>query len=309
MQEPLQDLIDLLERSKNPAPTTVHSLKSLQKTISLSTIGLSFSLDKPHFEDSLQYTAGYGSGILITPSGYFLSNAHVVNGNQKDVIATILNGPNNILMHTKVSKILFKSETYDLSLGLVHFPDSVKSRLASYTPLYISTQRSKVHDSVFAYAFKDNKVMRSGGKVIAPISSRMISASSIKERKLYSATCECNYASFPGWSGGPVMFKKNGFLAGLTYAGTTKSLKFEESSDYISSEKIIDLLSRYVALRQDKSWSKYDAPPSSSNTSDLYDSLFNNFGDDLNSLFDGFDLNNVLDGFKNIFNSNKKKKK
>lgn len=84
--------------------------KTIPSIVGITTVSKSFS-DNPFLYGTPQYSESVGSGVIVSPDGYILTNAHVVNGgNAKTVQVRLSNG------EEAEAKVLWADPTLDLAV-------------------------------------------------------------------------------------------------------------------------------------------------------------------------------------------------
>ena len=84
--------------------------KTIPSIVGITTVSKSFS-DNPFLYGTPQYSESVGSGVIVSPDGYILTNAHVVNGgNAKTVQVRLSNG------EEAEANVLWADPTLDLAV-------------------------------------------------------------------------------------------------------------------------------------------------------------------------------------------------
>lgn len=135
---------------------------------------------------------GLGSGFIIHPSGYIITNQHVVSG-QSDITITVFNLSDGTLKRTEVRDVtvVALSPALDLSLLKIEPPKGVSLKAL---PL-AQVDSAKAGDTVWAVG-SPLGLERSAASGIVSLPSRLVD-----ERLYIQTTAQVN----PGNSGGPLI--------------------------------------------------------------------------------------------------------
>lgn len=199
---------------------------------------------------------GLGSGFMIHPDGYLITNSHVIAGSSKDTISiTTYKKENNRLKLDvyKNVKIIAKSDRFDLALLKIDTEDNEKF------PFVSIAQSSHVAqgDEVFAIG-SPNGFERSVTKGFVSVSKRVRDQGGLFQVLYIQHTAEIN----PGNSGGP-LFNMKGQVVGVNSLGspTSDGMGFSVVSDFVRLFLNHHETFTYSA-KNSASMYRYIAPPS-----------------------------------------------
>ena len=205
---------------------------------------------------------GVGSGLLLTPSGYFITNYHVLHNADKNIdirIHGVLK--NKKPFHTGLEKVVCISKVYDLALALCKIPEPLIGKLRESVPkIVLAKEQPRVGEEVRAYGFKEEAVEESQGKItdttffsipqeIEDLMKSLKNGSMDhydQKRKKHDATCITDCKAEQGWSGSPVIRETTGELLGITYCTTGYKEKKLDKLGFTSIKYVRGLLEEFV---------------------------------------------------------------
>lgn len=232
---------------------------------------------KIHYARSGAYCTG--SGLLLSPDGYFITNHHVLDDNHRDVTVSFHAG-NDEVSHATLEKRLCIHRGYDLVLARCTIPRSMTDSIESHSKkLVVASSPACGSEPVTVYGFKHDVSEMREGKITRPLPPRIgLSAHRVDQR-----TWLTDVDVEPGFSGGPVVRATTGELLGFTHSiyreNDLLSGRVRVEHGFVDTIAVSSLLNAYLERTQARS----DVSPdgSTKQTHSLYakmkDALFSFF--------------------------------
>ena len=157
-----------------------------------------------------------GSGVIVAPQGYFVTNAHVI---QEDAY-----GYAQLPDKSEVAvRMLYRAPAFDLAFGQCLLPYA----LHDIFPTRRFSSSFNIGDPVFAYRYNGARIVRTRGvvsRVAVGEKYRIHKANgSLQDPRIIASYALSTCDVYPGWSGGPVVLARTGELVGLTSKMMQKS--------------------------------------------------------------------------------------
>ena len=238
----LNDLVRLLKR---PPAVDLDDARERRRSYWYNTLHIEYRLDR--FQ-------AIGSGLLISPTGYFLTNLHVLNGKQSNV--TVQFQDDNYTYDFPFEKVLVKSTPYDLVLAKCSIPSAMQKQLQEYMPVVLAHQTPALDEELRIYGFKYDAVEERTGKLLGQNGKiRKTSSGSLVFQKLGGVSESMGTQLWlsdakveQGFSGGPVVRAANGELLGITtiMAMHQRANKVHYEHGYISAQAVRCVVNSYL---------------------------------------------------------------
>lgn len=178
-----------------------------------------------------------GTGIMIDPKGYILTNAHILKGNRAIVI--------NSNKKEFRANVMLKIESTDLVILKINDTDYISPK--SPFPITIRPIKVKLGEDVFA-------LTNVFGKDLVFAKGYVGCTSGFNNDTNYY---QIDMSAFPGNSGSPV-FDKNGNIIGLL---SYKQKSIESISYSLKNKQIFDIIKQLQNNQKSDSLNVLDIPP------------------------------------------------